>query len=392
MVIRVILLLGAVLLACGSVGLVIVRLSNPLLRGLGWLGGSFAAGSLGALLLASYGRLPQLATIAFADVLILGSFVLLHVAVLELSERSSVFPTFGVALLVLQAAVDLTLIYTPVGFGPEGARIVMAGLLIAIVSGHTAFTLLHVARRAIRTSALFTSSLLLSFVFYNIIRVLAVGLGLLNRPGAFYAEETVTFGLYVGVALGIAFGFFWMTTAMLTTGLEQMASTDPLTRIYNRRVFLMWAEKELTRGQRTGTPFSVLIVDLDHFKQINDCFGHQAGDQALCAVVEKMQDSVRGIDVLGRWGGEEFAVLLPGAAADAALLVAQRVRRNIERILLPGSGVRNGERVQMISVTASVGVATYRGVDDNVHTMMERADMALYQAKAAGRNCVLATA
>jgi diguanylate cyclase (GGDEF)-like protein len=252
--------------------------------------------------------------------------------------------------------------------------------------------LLNVARRAVRTSALFTAALLLAFVFYNIIRVLAVGLGLLNRPAAFYTEETITFGLFVAVALGIAFGFFWMTTAMLTTGLEQMASTDPLTRIYNRRVFLMWAEKELTRGQRTGTPFSVLIVDLDHFKQINDCFGHQAGDQALCAVVEKMQDSVRGIDVLGRWGGEEFAVLLPGAAADAALLVAQRVRRNIERILLPGSGIRNGERVQMISVTASVGVATYRGVDDNVHTMMERADMALYQAKAAGRNCVLATA
>jgi diguanylate cyclase (GGDEF)-like protein len=229
-------------------------------------------------------------------------------------------------------------------------------------------------------------------VFYNIIRVLAVGLGLLSRPGAFYKEETITFGLFIAVALGVAFGFFWMTTAMLTTGLEQMASTDPLTRIYNRRVYLMWAEKELMRGQRTGTPFSVLMVDLDHFKQINDCFGHQAGDQALCAVVEKMQDSVRGIDVLGRWGGEEFAVLLPGAAADAALLVAQRVRRNIERILLPGSGIRNGERVQMISVTASVGIATYRGVDDNVHTMMERADMALYQAKAAGRNCVLATA
>jgi diguanylate cyclase (GGDEF)-like protein len=391
MAIRVILFLGAIFLACGSVGLVIVRLSNPLLRGLGWLGGSFAAGALGALLLASYGRLPALATIPVADVLILGSFVLLHVAVLELSERMSLFPTFGVALLVLQAAVDLTLMYTPAGFGPEGSRIVVAGLLIAIVCGQTAFTLFAIARRAIRTSALFTAALLLAFMFYNIIRALAVGLGLL-RGGAFQTEEAITFGLFVAVALGIAFGFFWMTTALLTTGLEQMASTDPLTRIYNRRVFLMWAEKELTRGQRTGTPFSVLMVDLDHFKQINDCFGHQAGDLALCAVVEKMQDSVRGIDVLGRWGGEEFAVLLPGAAADAALLVAQRVRRNIERILLPGAGIRNGERVQMISVTASVGIATYRGVDDNVHTMMDRADMALYQAKAAGRNCVLATA
>ena len=185
MAIRVILFLGAIFLACGSVGLVIVRLSNPLLRGLGWLGGSFASGAIGAFLLACHGKLPALATIPLADVLVLGSFVLLHVAVLELSERSSLFPTFGVALLVLQVAVDLTLMYSPPGFGPVGCRIMVAGLLIAIVCGHTAFTLIGVARRAIRTSALFTAGLLLSFVFYNILRVLAVGLGLLSRPSTF---------------------------------------------------------------------------------------------------------------------------------------------------------------------------------------------------------------
>jgi diguanylate cyclase (GGDEF)-like protein len=392
MAIQLILLLGAGVLTCGSVGLLIVRFSNPLLRGLGWLGAAFAAGAAGSLLLACHGHLSALASIALADVLVLASFVLLNVAVLELSENVPLFPTFGVALLILQAAADLTMIYTPGGFNPAGFRVLVAGLLIAAICGQIAWDLLRMARRTIRSAAWFTAILLIAFMFYNVVRALAIGLGVLRQPGALYREETVTFGLFIAVALGIAFGFFWMTTAVLTTGLEQMASTDPLTRIYNRRVFVMWCEKELTRGQRTGTPFSVLMVDLDHFKQINDCFGHQAGDLALCAVVEKMQDSVRGIDVLGRWGGEEFAVLLPGAAADAALLVAQRVRRNIERILLPGTGIRNGERVQMISVTASVGIATYRGVDDSVNTMMERADMALYQAKAAGRNCVLATA
>lgn len=392
MAIQVILLLGAVVLACGSIGLILVRLSNPLLRGLGWLGASFAAGAAGCVLLACHERLSALATIALADVLILSSFVLLNVAVLELAERSSLLPSFGIALLALQAAVDLALIYTPINFRAGDLRTLIAGLLIAAVCAQIAWDLLRMTRRTIRQAAWFTAVLLIGFMVYNVARALVVGLGIIRQPHLLYPEETLTFGLFVAVALGIAFGFFWMTTALLTTGLEQMASTDPLTRIYNRRVFLLWCEKELIRGQRTGTPFSVLMVDLDHFKQINDCFGHQAGDQALCAVVEKMQDSVRGIDVLGRWGGEEFAVLLPGAAADAALLVAQRVRRNIERILLPGAGIRNGERVQMISVTASVGIATYRGVDDNVHTMIERADLALYQAKAAGRNCVLATA
>ncbi|HEX4155439.1 MAG TPA: GGDEF domain-containing protein [Acidobacteriaceae bacterium] len=392
MAIQIILLLGAAVLLCGSVGLLIVRLSNPLLRGLGWLGAAFATGAAGSVLLACHGHLSDLATIPLADVLVLAAFVLLNVAVLELSETASLFPTFGVALLTLQAVADLTMMYTPPGYSPSGFRIMVAGLLIAAVCAQIAWDLLRMARRTIRTAAWFTAVLLIGFMLYNVARALALGLGILRNPASFYREETITFGLFIAVALGIAFGFFWMTTAVLTTGLEQMASTDPLTRIYNRRVFLMWCEKELARGQRTGTPFSVLMVDLDHFKQINDCFGHQAGDLALCAVVEKMQDSVRGIDILGRWGGEEFAVLLPGAAADAALLVAQRVRRNIERILLPGTGIRNGERVQMISVTASVGIATYRGVDDTVHTMIERADMALYQAKAAGRNCVLATA
>src|SRR5581483_8452935 len=232
MAIRVILLLGAIFLACGSVGLVIVRLSNPLLRGVGWLGGCFASGAAGALLLAFHGTLPRIATVAAADVLVLGSFVLLHVAVLELSESSSLFPTFGVALLVLQAAADLALMYSPAGFGPFGSRIILAGLLIAVVCGVTVFTLIGVARRAIRTSALFTAALLMAFVFYNVVRVLAVGFGMLSRPETFYREETFTFGLFIAVALGVAFGFFWMTTAMLTTGLEQMASTDPLTRIY----------------------------------------------------------------------------------------------------------------------------------------------------------------
>src|ERR1700761_4431213 len=127
MAIRIILILGAIFLTCGSVGLGIVRLSNPLLRGLGWLGGSFAAGAVGALLLACHGRLSALATIPLADILILGSFVLLHVAVLELSERCSLFPTFGVALLVLQAVVDLTLMYSPSGFAPNGSRVMVAG-------------------------------------------------------------------------------------------------------------------------------------------------------------------------------------------------------------------------------------------------------------------------
>jgi GGDEF domain-containing protein len=99
--------------------------------------------------------------------------------------------------------------------------------------------------------------------------------------------EMITFVLYLAIALGIAFGFFWMSTTMLSVSLENIASIDPLTLIYNRRFFLKWCEKELVRSQRSGIPFSLLLIELDHFKLINDSFGHHSGDSVLCAVVEK---------------------------------------------------------------------------------------------------------
>lgn len=179
-----------------------------------------------------------------------------------------------------------------------------------------------------------------------------------------------------------------MTTAKLSTELEYMASTDPLTRVYNRRVFRDWCEKELARSQRMGSTFSLLMVDVDHLKRVNDRFGHRAGDLVLCAVVEQMQDSVRGIDVLGRWGGEEFVALLPGADRDAALLVAHRIRGNVEKLRLTEI-VPGGCGDEESGLTVSVGMASHRGGTDRLDDMMDRADAALYRAKAEGRNRVL---
>ena len=124
------------------------------------------------------------------------------------------------------------------------------------------------------------------------------------------------------------------------------------------------------------------MMDVDHFKRVNDHYGHSGGDMALVAVVEAMQDSVRGIDVLGRWGGEEFTALLPGTNLESAHLVADRVRQNIEKLeLQTNSGP--------MRITVSIGVATVRDARDDVKGMLLRADKALYQAKKNGRNQVL---
>jgi diguanylate cyclase (GGDEF)-like protein len=132
------------------------------------------------------------------------------------------------------------------------------------------------------------------------------------------------------------------------------------------------------------------MIDIDHFKGINDRFGHKTGDMALCMAVERMQDSIRGIDVMGRWGGEEFVVLLPHSSPESALVVAERLRGNLAKTALPAPSSQEYGATQPLHLTVSVGVATYAGPGDDLQHMLHRADVSLYKAKAAGRNRVLA--
>jgi diguanylate cyclase (GGDEF)-like protein len=383
-----ILIFGATILACASAGLLIVRLSNRLLKGLGWLGASFASGGSAAMLFL-FDKLPPLICTGVADEMVLFAFVLLHVAILELVEADSLFPLLGTALLGTQASITLLSFSGDVS---STVRMATMGFMIAAQVAQTAIRLFREEKSSmIRTPATFCACLLSAFALLNIVRATAISLGLPHYEYLFYRLELATLAIYFSTALGIAFSFFWMTTTMLSTGLERIATTDPLTRLYNRRVFMMWCDKEMDTSLRTGNPFSLLMIDIDHFKKINDSYGHEAGDRALCTAVERMQDSIRGIDVLARWGGEEFAAVLPNATPEQAMIVAERVRANVERILLPARRVGEELDDPMIRLTVSVGVATYNGPQDSVEEMLRRADVSMYQAKAAGRNRVQAT-
>jgi diguanylate cyclase (GGDEF)-like protein len=389
-----ILIFGALLLGCCSGGLFLVHLTNPRLKGLGWLGAAFGAGGTGALLLVMESRLSSPYAVISADVLVLMGFVLVHVAFLDLLESESILPLLGCVLLVAQAGMGLLSVHGNVGLR---GRIAVISLLVALQVGETAYLLIRSAKRGLRAPAFFNITILIFFVLYSLVRSVGVGLNLI--PGAYADEATVlTYAVYIAVGLGIAFGYFWMTTATLSSALEHIARTDPLTRLYNRRAFRDWCDKEQERSLRRKRPFSLLMIDLDHFKSINDRFGHSAGDGALCAAVERMQDSIRGIDILGRWGGEEFIVLLPGASLDAALVIAQRLRVNVGKVSIGGRGelhkleelLRSPEEIMRLTV--SLGVASFRGKGDNIEDMLKRADEALYNAKATGRNRVLSIA
>jgi diguanylate cyclase (GGDEF)-like protein/PAS domain S-box-containing protein len=164
--------------------------------------------------------------------------------------------------------------------------------------------------------------------------------------------------------------------------LERQATTDELTGICNRRYFLACAEKEMERCQRHGTALSFLMLDIDHFKRVNDAYGHAVGDLALQAVAKSCAGLLRSSDSIGRLGGEEFAMLLVESNIDQACIAAERLRQQVEAIALTTA---DG---QSVSLRVSIGVTERRMESDTLSAMMVRADQALYLAKKYGRNKV----
>ena len=157
--------------------------------------------------------------------------------------------------------------------------------------------------------------------------------------------------------------------------LEQLAATDPLTGLANRRGCEKSIAGEISRAERERKPLSCIMLDIDRFKQVNDTMGHQAGDQVLRELSAMLRQSVRAYDIVARWGGEEFLVVLPGADLEAARQLAERIRVGVQK--LPTS-----------TVTISAGAAEF-DADYDFEATLRTADRRMYEAKAAGRNCVV---
>ncbi len=164
--------------------------------------------------------------------------------------------------------------------------------------------------------------------------------------------------------------------------LERLVSTDPLTGLYNFRHFIEALEQEMERSRRTGQPTSLIMIDLDFFKKINDKYGHQAGNKALRYASNLWKKNTRKIDVACRYGGEEFAIILPATSITRAIQIAERLRKKLETTLIPINGKR-------IKLTASFGVDTFFPHEKlKPDSFIKRTDQYLLEAKRKGRNKV----
>lgn len=199
-----------------------------------------------------------------------------------------------------------------------------------------------------------------------------------SRPGVF-TNADLRLLLSIAATTAVA-----LQNARLHAEVQRLAVTDSLTGLHNRRGFFVLGRRELERARRFGRPLAVIMVDIDHFKEINDTLGHAAGDQVLRTLAERLRGALREVDIVGRYGGDEFIVLLPEAGPEMAVSVAERLREKLaDPIKLSPS-----EGGTPLRLTASMGVANTRPQDSNLKGLINQADLAAYKAKRNGRNRV----
>ncbi|HWD04694.1 MAG TPA: GGDEF domain-containing protein [Amycolatopsis sp.] len=176
--------------------------------------------------------------------------------------------------------------------------------------------------------------------------------------------------------------------SVLIKRLEELATTDQKTQLLNATTWQDGARREISRAEREHSNFGALMIDLDHFKSINDTFGHLAGDDVLKAVAAVVKQETRAHDLVGRFGGEEFVALLPSTSKEDAIVTAERIRQRISELVI-ATHTNEGDAVEIAQRTASIGVASFPLDGSSVEEVMAAADAAVYAAKHGGRNRVV---
>ncbi|MEX3686521.1 GGDEF domain-containing protein [Paraburkholderia sp. BR14263] len=282
-----------------------------------------------------------------------------------------------VSLLVSVAAAGMTWLWL-VHPSIAGRMIVITGVL-AVLYGTHGVVMLRLGRPS--RTALAVGALLLAECAVAAARCISIGLATKGLPDLFHPEWMQTFYLTAGAAFSllVTVGLLLIAMERLRIQLERQSYRDPLTGLLNRRALALAFEEERELAKRNGAVLSMLLIDLDHFKRVNDEHGHDMGDNVLIDFAERASAAIPASACLARWGGEEFAVLLPALSLQQAHELAEVVRT---RIAEPGF------TAPVIRYTCSIGVACLAAAEATIQQLARDADTALYHAKHLGRNRV----
>lgn len=341
-----------------------------------WTAG-YAVQFLGAALYAARGFIPDFLAIVLANTLLAAGFFLLYAAVREFQERP--FPRGSllaavVCFFLLQACLE-NAVY----------RIAFSGMIFCLQLGAVALILFRKAPIHERRSRWLTGTAFAVAAVLVFCRGLTVFFSPPEEISILAVSPFRTFSLLIGFVVIILsnFGFLLMTRERADRENERLATLDSLTEIFNRRTFLDLAQKEVVRHRRNRLPLALLMVDFDNFKRINDTYGHLTGDDVLRSFTVETLTCLRRNDIFGRYGGEEFAILLPETDAAGAAIFAERLRTRI-------AGVCVQAGASSVNCTVSIGITGLNFAENaDLDDILRVADEALFAAKAAGRNCVV---
>jgi diguanylate cyclase (GGDEF)-like protein len=312
-------------------------------------------------------RLPEYPAILLSNALLLAGPGLFYIAIGQFLgfpySKGYVIGVIAVVMslvsyfLYIQDDITMRMILLSLG------SIVLIGLLI--------FQLWRAQKTSLKLSA---NLMLLAFISYEVFLIIRTFSMAVQPPGSESSLSPVQSATYLfafAITIFWSTGFILMVSQRLRNDLMEMATMDALTHIPNRRATEAFLERELARVERSGGGFSVLLIDIDNFKHVNDNWGHAMGDEVLFRTAAIFRSMIRKQDWVGRWGGEEFLMILPGPAEAGVL--AERVRKEVAQ-------ARYAQGASFFGITVSIGLACLKGAGQ-IDEILKNADMALYQAK-----------
>ena len=348
--------------------------------GLGRWAAALLVNAIGHLLIMLRGLIPDVLSIVVGNLMLSSVFVGLIAAVYQFQGRPVRWP-------LLLAPPALVLVFVSVFIDNFPARVSFVGLVIGLQAVWALLAALSHRHATVgRGQWLLVAGLLLEAVVLGGRALVAISThteatNILQSS----ALQTLTFLATFSVVLISSVGFVFMSRDRADENNRVLAALDPLTGVANRRSLIAALDRDVARAQRMREPMALMMVDIDHFKDVNDQYGHPAGDRVLCSVVNVLRQRVRAQDLVGRYGGEEFMVLLPDTGLVGAEQLARELCKAVEESRCPADGVPGPG----IAVTVSIGVFGGRlESGDSWDMLIAAADRALYQAKNNGRNRV----